>query len=136
MLRAPIWLRYLIYFSAEADYDPSCVVSSYLGFAFEFSTIILWIQWSLVYSGPCFMKPPYERPPGLQDQSDIYKIDHLYLDPAAPKALDGRYCNAPIPLSLCPSVTFSFRTLKCIAVFSRNFAGTWIIFLEKQFFVI
>ena len=38
---------------------------------------------------------------------------------------DGRYCNAPRP-SVCPSVTFSFLTVtqKCIAVFSRNFAGT------------
>ena len=48
---------------------------------------------------------------------------------AAPKARDGRYCNAPRP-SVCPSVrlsvTFSFRTVtqKRIAVFSRNFAGT------------
>ena len=42
---------------------------------------------------------------------------------------DGRYCNALRPsvhLSVCPSVTFSFRTVtqKRIAVFSRNFAGT------------
>ena len=51
------------------------------------------------------------------------------LSPAAPKARDGRYCNAPRP-SVCPSVrpsvTFSFRTVteKRIDVFSRNFAGT------------
>ena len=43
---------------------------------------------------------------------------------------DGRYCNAPVcpsvRLSVRPSVTFNFRTVtqKCIAVFSRNFAGT------------
>ena len=44
---------------------------------------------------------------------------------AAPKARDGRYCNAPRP-SVCPSVTFSFRTVtqKRNDVFSRNFAGT------------
>ena len=56
-----------------------------------------------------------------------------FLSPAAPKARDGRYCNAPRPsvhLSVCPSVrlsvTFSFRTVtqKRIDVFSRNFAGT------------
>ena len=55
------------------------------------------------------------------------------LSPAAPKARDGRYCNAPRPsvcLSVCLSVrlsvTFSFRTVtqKHIDVFSRNFAGT------------
>ena len=62
------------------------------------------------------------------------KSDRL-LSPAAPKARDGRYCNAPRPsvclsvrpsvcLSVCLSVTFSFRTVtqKRIAVFSRNFA--------------
>ena len=56
-----------------------------------------------------------------------------FLSPAAPKARDGRYCNAPRPSvclsvrrSVCLSVTFSFRTVtqKRIAVFSRNFAGT------------
>ena len=41
----------------------------------------------------------------------------------------GRYCNAPrlsVRPSVCPSVTFSFRTVtqKRMAVFSRNFAGT------------
>ena len=51
------------------------------------------------------------------------------LSPAAPKARDGRYCNTPRPSvrpSICPSVTFSFRTVtqKLIDVFSRNFAGT------------
>ena len=51
------------------------------------------------------------------------------LSPAAPKARDGRYCNAPRPsvrLSVRLSVTFSFRTVtqKRIPVFSRNFAGT------------
>ena len=47
------------------------------------------------------------------------------LSPAAPKARDGRYCNAP-HLSVRLSVTFSFRTVtkKRIDVFSRNFAGT------------
>ena len=50
------------------------------------------------------------------------------LSPAAPKARDGRYCNAPRPsvrLSVRPSVPFSFRTVtqKRIDVFSRNFAG-------------
>ena len=58
------------------------------------------------------------------------------LSPAAPKARDGRYCNAPRPsvcpsvcLSVCPSIrpsiTFSFRTVtqKRIYVFSQNFAG-------------
>ena len=55
------------------------------------------------------------------------------LSPAAPKARDGRYCNA-LRLSVCPSVrpsvhpsvTFSFRTVtqKRINVFSQNFAGT------------
>ena len=35
---------------------------------------------------------------------------------------DGRYCNAP-RLSVCLSVTFSFRTITQKAVFSRNFAG-------------
>ena len=53
------------------------------------------------------------------------------LSPAAPKARDGRYCNAPRP-SVCPSVRlsvrvsvmFSFRTVtqKRIDVFSRSFA--------------
>ena len=66
----------------------------------------------------------------------ILYIYYIYiLSPAAPKARDGRYCNAPRPsvcLSVCPSVrpsvclsvTFSFRTVtqKRIAVFSRNFA--------------
>ena len=49
----------------------------------------------------------------------------LFLSPAAPKARDGRYCNAP-RLSVRLSVTFSFRTVtqKRIDVFSRNFAGT------------
>ena len=60
-----------------------------------------------------------------------------FLSPAAPKARDGRYCNAPRPsvrpsvclsvhLSVCLSVTFSFRTVtqKRIDVFSRIFAGT------------
>ena len=68
--------------------------------------------------------------------SFIYYNDFLYgplLSPAAPKARDGRYCNAPHPsvclsvrLSVRLSVTFSFRTVtqKRIAVFSRNFAGT------------
>ena len=44
-----------------------------------------------------------------------------FLSPAAPKARDGRYCNAPRL-----SVTFSFRTVtqKRIDVFSQNFAGT------------
>ena len=59
---------------------------------------------------------------------DIYIILTInFLSRAAPKARDGRYCNAPPPrLSLCPSVTFSFRTVtqKRIDVFSRNFAGT------------
>ena len=59
---------------------------------------------------------------------DIYDYIHL-LSPAAPKARDGRYCNAPCPSvrpSVRLSVTFSFRTVtqKRIAVFSRNFAGT------------
>ena len=46
------------------------------------------------------------------------------LSPTAPKARDGRYCNAPRP-SVCLSVTFSFRTVtqKRIDVISRNFAG-------------
>ena len=44
----------------------------------------------------------------------------VLLSPASPKAWDGRYC-----LSICPSVTFSFRTVtqKRMDVFSRNFAG-------------
>ena len=55
--------------------------------------------------------------------------DRNLLSPAAPKARDGRYCNAPRPsvcLSVCLSVTFSFRTVtqKRIDVFSRNFSGT------------
>ena len=55
--------------------------------------------------------------------------NNLLLSPAAPKARDGRYCNAPRPsvcLSVRLSVMFSFRTVtqKRIAVFSRNFAGT------------
>ena len=38
----------------------------------------------------------------------------------------GDIATPPICLSVCPSVTFSFRTVtqKRIAVFSRNFAGT------------
>ena len=62
-------------------------------------------------------------------QNCINKSITCLLSPAAPKARDGRYCNAPrlsdCP-SVCPSVTFSFRTVtqKRIAVFSRNFAGT------------
>ena len=49
---------------------------------------------------------------------------HL-LSPATPKAWDGRYCNTSHP-SVCPSITFSFRTVtrKRIDVFSQNFAGT------------
>ena len=52
----------------------------------------------------------------------------VILSPAAPKARDGRYCNAPHPsvcLSVRLSVTFSFRTVtqKRIDVFPRNFAG-------------
>ena len=45
-----------------------------------------------------------------------------FLSPVAPKVLEGRYWNAPTR----PSVTFSFRTVirKCMAVFSRNYAGT------------
>ena len=59
-------------------------------------------------------------------------VSSWFLSPAAPKAQDGRYCNAPRPsvclsvrLSVCPSVTFSFRTVtqKCSDVFSQNFAG-------------
>ena len=71
---------------------------------------------------------------GLCYIDEVFFILKLYLlSPAAPKARDGRYCNAPRPsvclsvrLSVCLSVTFSFRTVtqKRIAVFSRNFAGT------------
>ena len=57
--------------------------------------------------------------------------DYPLLSPAAPKARDGRYCNAPrlsvcLSVSVRPSVPFSFRTVtqKRIDVFSRNFAGT------------
>ena len=60
----------------------------------------------------------------------------LFLSPAAPKARDGRYCNAPRPsvclsvhlsVSVSPSVTCSFRTVtqKRIDVFSWNFAGMY-----------
>ena len=54
----------------------------------------------------------------------------LLLSPAAPEARDGRYSNPPPPpsvhLFVCPSVTFSFRTVtrKRIDIFSQNFAGT------------
>ena len=80
-----------------------------------------------------------ERIAGKQDRPSLIIEDPLrapkiapkykFLSPAAPKARDGRYCNAPRP-SVCssvrPSVTFSFRTVtqKRIDVFSRNFAGT------------
>ena len=59
-------------------------------------------------------------------------ISLFLLSPTVPKARDGRYYNAPRPsirlsvcLSVCPSVTFSFRTVtqKRIDVFSQNFAG-------------
>ena len=54
--------------------------------------------------------------------STKFKVRHFYL---SPRRRPGRYCNAP-RLSVCPSVTFSFRTVtqKHIAVFSQNFAGT------------
>ena len=64
---------------------------------------------------------------------DLYWLFMTYIDfllsPAAPKARDGRYCNAPrlsVRLSVRPSVTFSFRTVtqKRIDVFSRKFAST------------
>ena len=50
-----------------------------------------------------------------------------FLSLSAPKARDGRYCNAPVHLSVRPSVTFSFRTVtwKRIDVFSWNFVGTY-----------
>ena len=42
-------------------------------------------------------------------------LEPLFLPPAAPKARDGRYCNAPVCLSVRPSVRpsvmFSFRTV-------------------------
>ena len=53
----------------------------------------------------------------------------VLLSPAAPEARYARYSNSPPPpsvLSVCPSVTFSFRTVtrKRIDIFSQNFAGT------------
>ena len=86
-----------------------------------------------------------------RDSCNLYPL--YLLSPAAPKVRDGRYCNAPRPsvclsvclcylprrrrpgtgdiatppvrLSVCPSITFRFRTVtqKRIDVFSRNFAG-------------
>ena len=57
-----------------------------------------------------------------------YLVIYLLLSPAAPKARDGKYYNAPRPsvhLSVRLSVMFSFHTVtqKRIDVFSRNFAG-------------
>ena len=66
--------------------------------------------------------PPHPRTPKNM------KKKTFFLSPGAPKARDGRYCNAPRPSvcpSVCLSVIFSFRTVtqKRIDVFSLNFAG-------------
>ena len=64
----------------------------------------------LSHSGPCFTRPPNERPTGLFYFLSICLLcipyGEAFLSPAAPKARDGRYCNAPHP-SVCPSVCLS-----------------------------
>ena len=67
--------------------------------------------------------------PHIDHLVKICSVTFSLLSPAAPEARDGRYCNAPVRLSVCLSVCpsrFSFRTVtqKRIPVFSRNFAGT------------
>ena len=75
------------------------------------------------------MKGEYGRdipsPDDEWEKIPLDKSNDTFLSPAAPKARDGRYCNAVHP-SVRLSVTFSFRTVtqKRIDVFSRNFAGT------------
>ena len=68
-------------------------------------------------AAPCGLPYSYRR-------TCIYNL--LFITPAAEKARDGRYCNAPLSVRLRPSVTFSFHTVteKRIDVFFRNFAGT------------
>ena len=116
--------------TSHAQWPLPCFVQSFV-----------WLIQSSASTVLCFYSP-------LLLQSSASTVLCL-LSPAAPKARDGRYCNAPRPsvrpsvcmsvclsvrlsvrLSVCPSVrlsvTFSFRTVtqKRIDVFSWNFAGT------------
>ena len=68
-----------------------------------------------------------QRSSAAKNTVSLHQSHSRFLSPAAPKARDGRYCNAPpVRLSVRLSVTFSFRTVtqKRIDLFSRNFAGT------------